>query len=204
MGRSIFGSGTTSASGSTISMFSAPPRAKTIYVTVQVIDPDYDLSANTVIALKQINTDYVARLATRQFASITTSLNEALILYDQIYQLQQTRKSEIVITLLQLTMNGLQGAMNVYVLYTRNIELQMSNTILEKKIETILSGKNDITAMTNGSGQIDIVKTFKLAPLYSYYIMMYGMPAFGVGFDLEKLSIIQKVLIENGIDPMGG
>jgi hypothetical protein len=30
------------------------------------------------------------------------------------------------------------------------------------------------------------------------------MPAFGVGFDLEKLSIIQKVLIENGIDPMGG
>ena len=202
MSRSLFGGRISSSSGT--SMFSAPIKPKTIYVTVQVIDPDYDLSANTIITLKQINSDYVARLATRRFDSITTSLNEALILYDQIYQLQLTRKSDVVITLLQLTMNGLQGAMNVYVLYMRNIELQLSNTILEKKIETILSGKNDITAMTNGTGQIDIVKTFKLAPLYSYYIMMYGLPAFGVGFDLSKLSTIQKILVENGIDPMGG
>jgi hypothetical protein len=30
---------------------------------------------------------------------------------------------------------------------------------------------------------------------------MYGMPAYGVGFDPVKLSIISNILIENGIDP---
>ena len=201
MSKSLFGGTSTSSSGR--SMFSVAPRARIVYVNVQVIDPDYDLSANTLATLQRIEDDYLLKLVRREFDGIASNMNDALVLYDEIYQLQMTRKSEIVKLMLQLTMDGLQGAMNVYVLYTRNIELQLTNTILENKIETILSGKNDKTAMTNASGQIGITKTFTLAPLYSYYIMLYGLPVFGVGFDLIKLELVRQVLLENGIDPQG-
>jgi hypothetical protein len=77
----------------------------------------------------------------------------------------------------------------------------LNNILLQKKIDEILSGKNEQQAMSNTTGQFTATQTFVLAPLFSYYIVMYGMPAYGVGFDPVKLSIISNILTENGIDP---
>jgi hypothetical protein len=79
--------------------------------------------------------------------------------------------------------------------------LTVKNTILEKRIEDILSGKNEIAAMDDTCGEFVITKTFKLAAVYSYYITLYGLPAFGVGFDTTKLSLLVDILRRHGIEP---
>jgi hypothetical protein len=73
--------------------------------------------------------------------------------------------------------------------------------MLNAKVDDILSGKNDTVAMGNTSGEITITKTFKLAPLYSYYIYLYGMPAYGVGFDAAKLSLLVTIMNKYGVNP---
>jgi len=96
----------------------------------------------------------------------------------------------------------LQGAINAYALYGTNIALTIDKVGLKKTIEDILSGKNEkFIEMAQATGQLVITKTFKLAPLFNYYIIVYGMPAFGVGFDPIKIKFLTDVLVKNGINP---
>jgi hypothetical protein len=103
--------------------------------------------------------------------------------------------------LFQITRDGLDGSLYSKNLFSDNAELQIQVLSLNKKNEDILSGKNEVKAVGSTSGQISITKTFKLAPLYSYYIYLYGMPAFGVGFDSVKLSLLSTILTKYGIKP---
>ena len=165
-----------------------------------VILPNRDLDFPGT-AIGRARTEYTTFLANHQYQSISTDLNKSLLLYDEVYQQKALATNTNLLILLQITMDGIQGTMNAYTLYTQNISLTLSNIILEKKIEDILSGKNETNAISDTCGQFTATKTFVLAPLFSYYIMMYGLPAFGVGFDPEKLALILKVLTANGIDP---
>lgn len=165
-----------------------------------VILPNRDLDFPGT-AIERARTEYTTFLANRQYQSISNDLNKSLLLYDEVYQQKAKATNSNLLILLQITMDGIQGTMNAYTLYTQNISLTLSNIILEKKIDDILSGKNETNAISDTCGQFTATKTFVLAPLFSYYIMMYGLPAFGVGFDPEKLALILKVLAANGIDP---
>lgn len=165
-----------------------------------VILPNRDLDFPGT-AIERARAEYTTFLANRQYQSISNDLNKSLLLYDEVYQQKAKATNSNLLILLQITMDGIQGTMNAYTLYTQNISLTLSNIILEKKIEDILSGKNETNAISDTCGQFTATKTFVLAPLFSYYIMMYGLPAFGVGFDPEKLALILKVLTANGIDP---
>ena len=74
--------------------------------------------------------------------------------------------------------------------------------MLNKKNDDILSGKNEVKAIGGcTSGKLSISKTFKLSPIYSYYIHLYGMPAYGVGFDATKLSLLSSIMKKYGMDP---
>lgn len=197
MGKALFGVNSSATTGRI--------KVVTVYspeLTEPVILPNQDLAfpSNTI---NQIETEYTGHLANRRYQSIPTDLNQSLILYDEIYQQKSTVTNPNLSILLQITMDGLQGTMNAYALYTQNISLTLNNIILEKRITDILSGKNETQAMSDTCGQFTTSKTFVLAPLFSYYIMMYGLPAFGVGFNPEKLAQILKVLVDNGIDPYG-
>ena len=165
-----------------------------------VILPNRDLDFPST-AINRVETEYTTFLANRQYQSISMNLNSSLILYDEIYQEKARATNTNLLILLQITMDGLQGTMNAYTLYTQNISLTLNNIILEKRIDDILSGKNETSAISDTCGQFTAKKTFVLAPLFSYYIMMYGLPAFGIGFNPENLATILKVLIANGIDP---
>lgn len=195
MGKALFGVNSSATMG----------RIKTITVyspelSQPVVLPNRDLDFPST-AINRVETEYTTFLANRQYQSIPTDLNQSLILYDEIYQQKSKATNTNLLILLQITMDGLQGTMNAYTLYTQNISLTLNNIILEKRIEDILSGKNETNAMTDTCGKFTVSKTFVLAPLFSYYIMMYGLPTFGVGFNPEKLAIILKVLTANGIDP---
>jgi hypothetical protein len=195
MGKALFAVNSSAAGGviKTITVFSPE-------LSEPVILPNQDLNFPST-AINRARNEYTTFLANRQYQSISTDLNKSLLLYDEVYQQRTLATNSNLLILLQITMDGIQGTMNAYTLYTQNISLTLNNIILEKKIEDILSGKNEKNAMSDTCGQFTATKTFVLAPLFSYYIMMYGLPAFGVGFDPEKLAVILKVLTANGIDP---
>ena len=154
-----------------------------------------------VNSINTIDAEYTSRMANRQYADIPTDLIQSLLLHDEVGKQYDAATNSNLRTLLQITLDGLNGAINGYALYTQHLSMSIKNSILEKRIEDILSGKNEKDVIADTCGGFGLTKTFTLAPLFSYYIAAFGMPAFGVGFDKDKLSLIQQILVAAGIDP---
>jgi len=198
MGRSLFG--ITAANAKVI----IKTKEIKVYRNVPVpypVEMPFDLSQNVIDVLDEIDTRYTSNIANQQYQLIPSDLERYLVLHNTIYDTQNRQTNTNIVKLFKITNDGLHGSINTYALYTSNIQLSLNNILLQKKIDEILSGKNEQQAMSNTTGQFTATQTFVLAPLFSYYIVMYGMPAYGVGFDPVKLSIISNILIENGIDP---
>ena len=198
MGRSLFG--ITAANAKVI----IKTKEIKVYRNVPVpypVEMPFDLSQNVIDVLDEIDTRYTSNIANQQYQLIPTDLERYLVLHNTIYDTQSRQTNTNIVKLFKITNDGLHGSINTYALYTSNIQLSLNNILLQKRIDEILSGKNEQQAMSNTTGQFTATQTFVLAPLFSYYIVMYGMPAYGVGFDPVKLSIISNILTENGIDP---
>ena len=164
---------------------------------------ELDFSANVVTSLTTIESNYTSNMASQQYQLIPTDLNQYLVLHDLMTLTKTGVYNTSLKTLFQITIDSITGAINSYALYTANIELNLTNVLLRNRIEDILSGKNEQQAFSGGAGQFSATKTFVLAPIFSYYIVMFGMPAYGVGFDPTKLNIISNILQSNGLDPYG-
>ena len=137
MGKALFAVNSSSTAGNV--------KVVTVYspeLSEPVILPNRDLDFPST-SINRARTEYTTFLANRQYQSIPTDLNQSLILYDNIYQQRTLATNTNLLILLQITMDGIQGTMNAYTLYTQNISLTLGNIILEKKIDDILSGKND-------------------------------------------------------------
>ena len=198
MGRSVFG--ITAANAKVI----IKTKEIKVYRNVPVpypVEMPFDLSQNVIDVLDEIDTRYTSNIANQQYQLIPTNLERYLVLHNTVYDTQLRQTNTNIVKLFKITNDGLHGSINTYALYTSNIQLSLNGILLQKKIEEILSGKNEQQAMSNTTGQFTATQTFVLAPLFSYYIVMYGMPAYGVGFDPVKLSIISNILTANGIDP---
>jgi hypothetical protein len=165
--------------------------------------PSEDLifSDTVVNSISTIDTHYTSRMANREYADIPTDLVQSLVLHDEVGKQYDVATNDNLRTLLKITLDGLNGTINGYALYTQHLSMAIKNQILEKRIEEILSGKNEKEVMTDTCGGFGFTKSFTLAPLFSYYIAAFGLPEFGVGFDKDKLSLIQQILVSAGIDP---
>jgi hypothetical protein len=152
-------------------------------------------------ALSKIETDYVDKMAKRKFLTIPDSVPTFLALNDIMLSAIAKQKNSNLKLLFQIARDGMDGALNSRGLFVENTDLDIRVIMLNKKNDDILSGKNEVKAMGNTSGQISITKTFKMPPVYSYYIYLYGMPAYGVGFDATKLSLLATILTKYGIKP---
>jgi len=125
-----------------------------------------------------------------------------LTLYNTVTTAQKYYKSNTSLYILfQITAEALTGAMNSYGLNTLNVELKVQNIDLQSVIEQLLSKENVKTAYAEVSGGLEMTKTFELAPLFVYYIQLYGVPEMGAGFDPNKLYIVLTALENSGIDP---
>jgi hypothetical protein len=162
---------------------------------------DLQFDRDLIRTLKKIELDYVKNMAERKYLQISQDMDKYLTLDYQVGLNLATAKNSNVKLLLEIARDGLTGALHSRTLNTDVTELTIKNTILEKRIEDILSGKNEVSAMDDTCGEFVITKTFKLAPLYSYYIMLYGLPAFGVGFDPAKLTLVADILRRYCIEP---
>ena len=158
-------------------------------------------SQDTYNAIKAIQEYYTWNLAYQKYTLIPTDYEKFLHLYHTIHTTIGKISNKNLKLLFQITEEGLQGAMNAYGLNYTNTDLVVQNAMLQQKIDDILSGKNVKNAFDKNTGQLKMQKTFKLAPLFSYYIMLYGMPEPGVGFDQAKLAMLLSVLEKYCIDP---
>jgi hypothetical protein len=151
--------------------------------------------------LQKIETNYVEKMALRKYLEIPTSVPAFLSLNDTMLNAISKQKNTNLRLLFQIAKDGMNGALHSRGLFVDNADLDIRVLMLNKKVEDILSGKNEVKAVGDTSGKITITKTFKLAPIYSYYIYLYGMPAYGVGFDASKLSLLATIMQKYGVNP---
>lgn len=151
---------------------------------------------------RTIENNYIFPMSNREYENIPTDFVEYLRLYQLVVKVFNANKSNSSLSiLLQITLDGLTGALNSYGLNTTNVELEVQNVFLQGTIDQMLSQENVQTTYTNNSGTLDMSKTLVLAPLFVYYIQLYGVPEPGVGFDPKKLLIVLNALENSGIDP---
>ena len=151
--------------------------------------------------LKRIESSYVEKMAKRKYLDIPTSVPTFLALNDIMLNAISEQKNTNLRLLFQIARDGMDGALNSRKLFSDNADLEVRVLMLNNKVDEILSGKNEVKAIGCTTGNISITKTFKLSPLYSYYIYLYGMPAYGVGFDATKLSLLATIMTKYGINP---
>jgi len=151
--------------------------------------------------LQKIETNYVEKMALRKYLEIPTSVPAFLSLNDTMLNAISKQKNTNLRLLFQIAKDGMNCDLHSRGLFVDNADLDIRVLMLNKKVEDILSGKNEVKAVGDTSGKITITKTFKLAPIYSYYIYLYGMPAYGVGFDATKLSLLATIMTKYGVNP---
>jgi hypothetical protein len=152
-------------------------------------------------ALNTIQNQYVSKEAAKKYLEIPELMSQYLSLNDTMTASIAKQRNTNLRLLFKIANDGLLGALNSKTLNADNVDLNFQVLMLNKKVDDILSGKNEFVAMGNVQGEISITKTFKLAPLYSYYIYLYGMPAYGVGFDAAKLALLVAIMNKYGINP---
>ena len=127
-----------------------------------------------------------------QYLKLREIANNAVIKY---------KHNSALYVLFQITVDGITGAINAYGLNTLNTETQVQNLYLQGAIQEIINGVNVTNAFNDTSGTLAMKQTLQLAPLFRYYISLYGLPEPGVGFDPIKLSLVLTALENSGIDP---
>ena len=164
---------------------------------------ELQFSAPIMFALNAIESDYVEKMAKRKYLEIPDSMLDYLTLNDTMLAYIAKQKNTNLRLLFQIATDGMAGALHSKTLSSDNTDLNFQVLMLNTKVEDILSGKNEVKALGENSGEFVITKTFKLSPLYSYYIYLYGMPAYGVGFDATKLSLLRTIMTKYGISLTG-
>lgn len=144
---------------------------------------------------------YVNYLMNQEYEKMPNDLDKYLDIMNLLTNMEIKTKNSNVKLLLKITKNGLIGAMNVFGLNVNNIELNIKNILLQNRLESILSEKNEHNMIVHSEENYSVKKTFTLIPLYSYYISLFGIPEKGSTFDLKKLQLIKTILQTNNINP---
>jgi hypothetical protein len=162
------------------------------------------LTASYLSILRIIETQYGSNMANKTYENIPSDYNKYTQLVSDLKVIQTKTTNSTLTLLLKIAEETLVGAVNSYALYGDNLILQVDKTNLEKRVNDILTDKNTkLVENTFSYSNMSVQKTFKLAAVFNYYIMIYGLPAQGVGFDPVKISFLVNILTEKGIDPYG-
>jgi hypothetical protein len=163
--------------------------------------PQMYFTPETIRAIKAVQEFYTFNLANKSYSLIPTDYEKYLNLYNTVTASYVKTMDLNLKMLFKITQEGLMGAINAYGLNFTVTELTLQNTILQKTIDDLIAGVNVKSAIGKNTGNLSVKKSFTLAPLFSYYIMLYGMPEAGVGFDQGKLAVLLSILEKNNINP---
>jgi len=147
--------------------------------------------------LNELQNKYTNHLASKSYSLIQNDLLEYSDLYTNISKIELNSTQKNMKLLLKISLHGLTGAINAFHLNKKNIELNLENMILKSKVKTMLSNKNN-RSVTEMESNMSIVKKFTLAPLYSYYIVLFGVP--DNGFEPDKINQIISFMKKYNVD----
>ena len=153
------------------------------------------LSTCQLNAIKQIHDMYSIMLSSRTYDKIPANYEQYMCLLSVLETIPFSDST--IKLLLNIVEKTLIGCMNVHTMYQNSMYNSLQILLLNNQIDDILNNKNTknvIADKGNISGQFTVQQTFKLSKFYSYYIYLYGMPEFGVGFDPVKLVFLKKSL----------
>jgi len=152
--------------------------------------------------LRIIQTQYSSQIANQTYENIPTDFSQYTTLVNEVQTMLTKTSNPSVLLLLQIAEDTLRGTFNSLSLYGDNILLQLDKADLQKQVADILSNKNVTTTQQSiSNNNMTITQSFKLAPVFNYYIRIYGAPIQGQGFDPVKIAFLIYTLQENGIDP---
>jgi hypothetical protein len=160
------------------------------------------LTSDDITYLQMIDISYGSPMANKNYEIIPNDYEKYIEIYTVVQNLQTKTTNDVLLLFLKIVEDVLVGSINSYEIYGTNLMLTLDKTNLQKKIDDILSNKNNINvSVASSTGQMNIVKSFKLATVFNYYIIIYGMPSYGSGFDKSKIAFLIEILKKNGIDP---
>jgi len=149
------------------------------------------ITAEQLTALNDIFNSYTSLLANKSFESIPNNYTKYIKILTQLKSIQIADPN--LQLFIQIAENSLTGSMNVGAIYTSYAYNEIKVALLNKRIREILSEKNTQHTADNVSGQFTATQTFTMAPIFSYYVYLYGLPDFGVGFDPAKMAFLQSL-----------
>ena len=145
--------------------------------------------------VQQVHDMYSLMLASRRYDQIPPNYEQYLDLLSNLQTIAvPTATLKLLLNIVEQT---LVGCMNIVQVYESNTYNELQILLLNNRIDDILADKNKKNVVAdegNITGQFSAKQTFKLSKFYSYYIYLYGMPEFGVGFDPAKLTFLKKAL----------
>jgi hypothetical protein len=149
------------------------------------------ITTEQLASLKQVHDYYTIFLAGKQYQSISSNYVNYINLLSAVNSINVVDpKLQILI---QIARDGLTGSLNSISIYNRYTFKEIALIELDIQIVEILSKKNRQQALNSATSTMHGVQCLKMNPLFSYYIKLYGIPKFGVGFDPVKLSFLQNI-----------
>lgn len=140
--------------------------------------------------LQTIHDSYSALLATKNYESVPNNNVSYMTLLASLKSINvDDSRLRLLVNIAQDSLNGAILVNDVYSKFAFN---EIKIALLNKRIKEILTQANE-TQSSEASGQIQITQFIKLSPIYNYYVFLYGMPLYGVGFDPQKLSFLEKL-----------
>ena len=149
----------------------------------------------TIEYLNKLESLYTNPLANREYENINSDLIEYSELYNKIQEMSLQTANGHMKLLVKISLQGLAGAINAFHLNSENIRSNMN--ILQTQNRLVKTAEKTVYDTTESI--LTTSKTYTLAPLYSYYILLFGIPT--EGFDPIKIQNILNILKEYNIQP---
>jgi len=149
-------------------------------------------------ALNNIHKYYTEPLGYQKYNDIHYEYIEYTELYATISNLEINTSNKTIKLLLQITLEGLTGAIHAFSLnqsvITQNIQSLMVTPDLQ-------NNNNRAYTLDISNNNYILYKKFHLAPIYSYYIAIFGLPDQTKSFDSNKIKQLLTVLMKYNINP---
>ena len=153
--------------------------------------------------LERIETEYGVHASSQNYENISRNQSVYVDLYDQMTALQALVTEQTLSLLLTLAKETLITSFHSVNLHSDNLSLLIQKSQLQQQVVQVIAETNKefVEAAECDDSQLSITRTFTLAPVYSYYISVYGMPVNGAGFNPLKVSFLAEILTTLGIPP---
>lgn len=177
---------------------------ETVYVDRYIVSEDLQLIRDGYLdVLRRIESEYGAHASSQNYENISRDHAVYVDLYDQMTTLQSLVNEETLNLLLTLAKETLITSFHAVNLHSDNLSLLVQKSQLQSQVTQLIEEANRslVEVAENNNTQMTLTRTFTLAPVYSYYISVYGMPVNGAGFNPLKISFLAEILTNLGISP---